>query len=50
VPQSSPNLITVLLAKWKAGDEKALEALVPLVYDELRRVARPFTPGHPALE
>jgi len=42
VPQSSPNLVTVLLAKWKAGDEKALEALVPLVYDELRRVAHRY--------
>ncbi len=42
MPQSSPNLVTVLLAKWKAGDEKALEALVPLVYDELRRVAHRY--------
>ena len=37
--QSSPNEVTILLAKWRAGDGKALEALVPLVYDELRRVA-----------
>jgi RNA polymerase sigma factor (TIGR02999 family) len=35
----SSNLVTELLAKWKAGDEQALEALVPLVYNELRRVA-----------
>jgi len=25
---------------WREGDERALERLVPLVYDELRRVAR----------
>jgi len=42
VPQSSPNLVTVLLAKWRAGDEQALEALVPLVYNELRRVAHRY--------
>jgi RNA polymerase sigma factor (TIGR02999 family) len=39
VSQSSPNPVTALLAKWREGDERALEALVPLVYDELRRVA-----------
>ena len=32
--------ITGLLASWREGDERALERLVPLVYDELRRVAR----------
>jgi RNA polymerase sigma factor (TIGR02999 family) len=42
VPQSSPNLVTALLAKWGAGDEQALEALVPLVYNELRRVAHRY--------
>jgi RNA polymerase sigma factor (TIGR02999 family) len=42
VPQSSPNLVTALLAKWRAGDERALEALVPLVYNELRRVAHRY--------
>jgi RNA polymerase sigma factor (TIGR02999 family) len=28
-----------LLAKWNAGDEKALEALLPLVYNELHTLA-----------
>src|SRR5262249_15006883 len=28
--------------KWRAGDEQALEALVPLVYDELRRLAHRY--------
>ena len=40
--QSSANSVTELLAKWRAGDEQALEALVPLVYDELRRVAHRY--------
>jgi len=34
--------VTALLAKWRAGDERALEAVVPLVYDELRRVAHRY--------
>ena len=42
MPQSSPNLVTALLAKWRAGDEQALEALVPLVYDELHRLAHRY--------
>jgi RNA polymerase sigma factor (TIGR02999 family) len=42
VPQSSPNLVTALLAKWRAGDEQALDALVPLVYNELRRAAHRY--------
>ncbi len=42
MPPSSPNLVTALLAKWRAGDEQALEALVPLVYDELRRLAHRY--------
>jgi RNA polymerase sigma factor (TIGR02999 family) len=28
-----------LIAKWRAGDAAALQALLPLIYDELRRVA-----------
>ena len=42
VPQSSPNLVTELLTKWKAGDQQALDALVPLVYNELRQVAHRY--------
>ncbi len=34
--------ITMLLADWSKGDELALEQLMPLVYDELRRMARRF--------
>lgn len=32
--------ITHLLREWQAGDEHALEQLVPLVYEELRGLAR----------
>jgi RNA polymerase sigma factor (TIGR02999 family) len=32
--------ITALLRSWRNGDESALERLVPLVYDDLRRMAR----------
>jgi len=36
----SPQEVTRLLQAWKAGDEGALERLMPLVYDELHRLAR----------
>ena len=32
--------ITRLLVDWRSGDQAALDRLLPLVYDELRRVAR----------
>jgi|SRR4051794_23969272 RNA polymerase sigma factor (TIGR02999 family) len=32
--------VTQLLSAWRQGDESALESLTPLVYDELRRLAR----------
>lgn len=32
--------VTELLVRWKAGDQAALEELVPLVYKELREIAR----------
>jgi RNA polymerase sigma factor (TIGR02999 family) len=36
---SPSNDVTQLLVSWSQGDPKALEALTPLVYDELRRLA-----------
>jgi RNA polymerase sigma factor (TIGR02999 family) len=36
---AGPGEVTALLAAWSAGDRGALERLVPLVYDELRRIA-----------
>jgi RNA polymerase sigma factor (TIGR02999 family) len=32
--------VTRLLARWQEGDEAALEQLVPIVHEELRRLAR----------
>jgi RNA polymerase sigma factor (TIGR02999 family) len=39
-PESPAGEVTQLLLRWRAGDETALEALVPLVYEELRAMAR----------
>jgi RNA polymerase sigma-70 factor (ECF subfamily) len=36
----SPQEVTRLLLKWGQGDEAALEQLIPLVHEELRRLAR----------
>jgi RNA polymerase sigma factor (TIGR02999 family) len=42
--------VTDLLLSWRRGDPSALDRLIPLVYDELRRVARRHlrgeSPGH----
>jgi RNA polymerase sigma factor (TIGR02999 family) len=35
----SPNDITELLLEWSQGEEESLDRLLPLVYDELRRLA-----------
>jgi RNA polymerase sigma-70 factor (ECF subfamily) len=40
VSEPSPQNVTKLLVQWSKGDHGALEALVPLVYEELRRLAR----------
>jgi RNA polymerase sigma factor (TIGR02999 family) len=40
--QVESHRITQLLREWSQGDERALEALTPLVYDELRRLARSY--------
>jgi len=40
--------ITLLLVDWSKGDEYALEKLMPLVYDELRRMARNYMRKQPS--
>jgi RNA polymerase sigma factor (TIGR02999 family) len=35
-----PDEVTQLLARWSQGDEAALSRMLPLVYDELRRMAQ----------
>src|SRR5262245_20411485 len=46
----SPQPLTQLLLAWRRGDQAALERLVPLVYNELRSLARRYMagqkPGH----
>jgi RNA polymerase sigma factor (TIGR02999 family) len=39
MPDERPGQVTQLLRCWREGDENALGALVPLVYQELRRLA-----------
>jgi len=46
----SRKSITQLLIEWRDGDETALDRLIPLVYEELRRLAHHYMrrerPGH----
>src|SRR5262245_51118773 len=48
--RESQQYVTSLLRQWQGGDANALDRLLPLVYDELRRVARAHLrrerPGH----
>jgi RNA polymerase sigma factor (TIGR02999 family) len=37
-----PEQVTSLLLLWRAGDKAALDKLMPLVYDELRRLANAY--------
>ena len=39
---SSPSDVTALLQAWSDGDRGALDRLTPIVYDELRRLARRY--------
>lgn len=40
--QPSPSQVTQMLQRWGAGDERALDDLFPVVYDELRRLAKHY--------
>jgi RNA polymerase sigma-70 factor (ECF subfamily) len=42
---SYPHDITRLLKELEAGDESAFDRLVPLVYEDLKRIARRYTRG-----
>ena len=51
MPPSPPaHQITQLLVRWREGDQRALDELMPLVYDELHRLAAHYLrgerPGH----
>lgn len=41
----TPNQVTQLLRAWRNGDQAAFERLLPLVYDELRRLAGHYLRG-----
>src|SRR2546428_7235770 len=47
---SSSHTVTQLLRAWRQGDAAALDRLVPVVYQKLRRLARHYMagqrPGH----
>ena len=43
--EDSRNDISELLVAWGGGDEAALERLMPLVYDELKRLAHRYMRG-----
>ena len=39
---STPQDVTCLLLAWNQGDQAALDQLLPMVYDELRKLARSY--------
>ena len=47
---NSSSSVTQLLGRWRNGDREALDSLIPLVYEELRRIAQHYLrnerPGH----
>lgn len=48
--ETSSQDLTQLLVNWRNGDQESLDVLIPLVNDELRRLARQYmrreNPGH----
>lgn len=40
--RESSSPVTELLVRWRSGDQYALDALMPLVYDELRHLAQHY--------
>lgn len=45
MPTPPPNEITLLLLRWSQGDEIALSQLLPIVYQELYRLAEHYLRG-----
>jgi RNA polymerase sigma factor (TIGR02999 family) len=46
--ESAPSEVTGLLKRWSAGDERARDQLIPLVYQRLRELAHQRLRGAPA--
>ena len=42
---SETSAVTQLLGEWRSGDRQALDKLTPIVYEELRRLARYYMRG-----
>ena len=42
MPEPTPHEVTQLLLAWSEGDKAALDQLMPLVYAELRRLAKSY--------
>jgi RNA polymerase sigma-70 factor (ECF subfamily) len=40
--RSSPQEVSLMLRAWRSGDKSALDELMPLVYNELRRLAHRY--------
>jgi RNA polymerase sigma factor (TIGR02999 family) len=47
-PDKAPLQVTDLLVAWSEGDKEAYDRLVPLVYDELHRLAHRYMSGERA--
>ena len=47
---ATPGPVTQLLVEWGQGSEEALQRLMPLVYDELRGLARRYLRREPSKE
>jgi RNA polymerase sigma factor (TIGR02999 family) len=40
--KGAPQSVTVLLEQWRAGDAKAMESLIPIIYSQLRYIAAQY--------
>ncbi len=45
VSKSSSQELTHLLLAWRQGDREALDKLIPVIYEELRRIAHSHIRG-----
>jgi RNA polymerase sigma-70 factor (ECF subfamily) len=45
IQRPTPDDVTALLRVWSTGDEQAFDRLIPLVYDELHRMALRYLAG-----
>jgi RNA polymerase sigma factor (TIGR02999 family) len=46
--EDSPKTITQLLIEWRSGDKAALDALIPIVHQELSKLAKHYLRGERA--